>query len=342
MRKLCATYAIMLLAALVGCSQSGQLDRPKAATLLRDSEQVARLQSFLYLAPAASEAGLAHDLWDEAGRLTPRGDSIMTELRPRSATLRTPLGPPEIDVTGISDAPFGEGHKEVQFRWRNSDLAPPLLWIATNGGTGTAVFRLFDDGWRIEEVDVSYSDSSAIRSEEDRARERRDREEVRVRREAAAAERARRLAASRTPSEPPLSLGAPFYLSGGNRNVGLVFWISASSLTDVDVTFTRQLWWTSGWPEDRDAGPLVLWLGDMTTVTTADSEEVMRLRGRDVRCTSCAIIIEVSNPQLQGLAGRGRFILLFPEGGRDVAYQRLRLAWDKWRSTYSDLLPFAN
>jgi hypothetical protein len=63
-------------------------------------------------------------------------------------TVRTPLPARVDEITGIADA--GQGMKEVLFHWSMVNVPDVLKPFVAVGGTGRAVMRLYDDGWRVE------------------------------------------------------------------------------------------------------------------------------------------------------------------------------------------------
>jgi hypothetical protein len=72
-----------------------------------------------------------------------------------------------VEVTGIADGPGTVGPpdatKAVQFRWEwDWDKAPKelkaLLWHETKPSKGEAVLKLYDDGWRAEQVQTVFRD----------------------------------------------------------------------------------------------------------------------------------------------------------------------------------------
>jgi hypothetical protein len=79
---------------------------------------------------------------------------VGTRLRPNVPLRRT-----VIEVTGIADpaSPLGgtqTGSKEVQFRWEYAGADEVTMRFIVRGGTGRALMRLFDDGWRIDHIEL--------------------------------------------------------------------------------------------------------------------------------------------------------------------------------------------
>jgi hypothetical protein len=75
-----------------------------------------------------------------------------------AATVKVPLKRRAVEVTGIKDAPFDKDSKVVQFTWEYVDVPEPVnRYTGTTAGlhSGEALFKLYDDGWRIEGLQVN-------------------------------------------------------------------------------------------------------------------------------------------------------------------------------------------
>lgn len=173
----CLSALLMFIAAASGCSSS-ELTRARAARVIDDrfgtpdtsKEFVVRLQG------GAVNEGLFAGVWDQDPRpretantflLTAAGRQFFQQIRLSFGnTLEVYVLPvfrrKVAEVTGIADAlvPFAPtpaaGLKEVQFTW-HLDNVPP--WLVVQGPTpreGRAFLRLFDDGWRVE--DLNFTD----------------------------------------------------------------------------------------------------------------------------------------------------------------------------------------
>ena len=66
----------------------------------------------------------------------------------RYVKLKTPSDIPSVEVTGITDG----GLKLAKFSWKYKNLPQEIQPFACAGGTGSATFRLYDDGWRVGQV----------------------------------------------------------------------------------------------------------------------------------------------------------------------------------------------
>jgi hypothetical protein len=104
-------------------------------------------------------AGVSEGLWAAAGG----GISFLTQDGRRhfaqaQGTTVVPVAPARreiVEVTGIADAPIGRNLKEVHFRWRYAGLSEVATRYTGQGKTpheSEAIFRLYDDGWRVETI----------------------------------------------------------------------------------------------------------------------------------------------------------------------------------------------
>lgn len=77
-------------------------------------------------------------------------------------TFLNPVKMEATSVTGITDAPPMLGGKAIEFTWRYVNF-PEALFVCTEGtqGTGSAHFRQYDDGWRVEEIFGTKAQKSA-------------------------------------------------------------------------------------------------------------------------------------------------------------------------------------
>jgi hypothetical protein len=66
--------------------------------------------------------------------------------------LKSPFTLTVDEITGIADPPIGQGMKEVTFTWSSRGIPGLLRPIVCVSGTGQAILRRYDDGWRVQEV----------------------------------------------------------------------------------------------------------------------------------------------------------------------------------------------
>lgn len=140
-----------------------QLSRERTENLIRNSPQFQELRTKIYLQSGGLEKGVEQKMWAHYGsnyRLTEKTRTIVSQVTDFYITLLKPAGEPSVHVTGIADAnPFGAGAtsiKEAQFSWAYTDLPSVIKRFASRGGTGEGYFRLYDDGWRLEDVSLNY------------------------------------------------------------------------------------------------------------------------------------------------------------------------------------------
>lgn len=182
----CAALVSMLcVSGTIGCSATGELNRSQASALIGSSQQFktpAFEQVFLgadYRSVDFIGAGnwVVVDALLSSGYLEKQGGEINLTAKGEAACKDSPRDPERenarsfpvahrefVEVSGITDAAIaGPGVKEVRFTWRWSptalgkELLPSIPKLASTysgeqSREGTALFRLYDDGWRLEEV----------------------------------------------------------------------------------------------------------------------------------------------------------------------------------------------
>jgi hypothetical protein len=92
--------------------------------------------------------------------VTPKGKTYFS-FDMGSLQIKEPMSRRVIEVTGIADGPGMLGPpgtiKDVQFTWKwNWDAVPKevkqFLGPEPNPAKGEALLKLYDDGWRVEEL----------------------------------------------------------------------------------------------------------------------------------------------------------------------------------------------
>ncbi len=156
-------WALMAFAFFFACSKD--LTRSKAASLINKSENfsstkgIALQEKGRRREPTYQDAGVVEGLF-AASRESWAGSSIKLSEKGREywnddGSLKNPAHREVVEVTGISDYPMGNGVKQVNFTWRYKDL-PSVAARYTGQGKkpheGKALMKLYDDGWRVEEV----------------------------------------------------------------------------------------------------------------------------------------------------------------------------------------------
>ena len=151
-------YITILLTGVVQAQE--QLSREHARDLILKSKSIQDLSTIVHLHSKGLGQGRDLGLWTIArgkGSPTEKGRMLISELvRPSRADayvkLITPSDVPSVEVTGITDA--RGGGKLAEFSWKYKNLPQEIQPFACAGGTGGAIFKLYDDGWRIIEVGV--------------------------------------------------------------------------------------------------------------------------------------------------------------------------------------------
>jgi hypothetical protein len=184
--------------------ETADLTQSTAALLIETSSKFSEVKSKLLLHKDGYQKGHEQGMWvgrivkdiepfgqpSEPIHLTKRGsdffDSI--EVQPGGLAyviLKKPLNP-LLKVIRITDVPLGQGLKEAQFTWEYVDLPSLVKRYVLRGGRGVGYFRSYDDGWRLDDLNINYLSEPAPQTAEERAteeREDREREALKRKRE---------------------------------------------------------------------------------------------------------------------------------------------------------------
>jgi hypothetical protein len=142
-----------------------KLTRKKAAELIKKSEKISKEKDYIYLNAKAPEKGIRLELWKmqlNNFKLTEKGEKYFSAVRDTfffSGAYRAKLVNPTkigVEVTGITDAPTDLKGKIAKFTWQYLDLPSAVKRFAVKGGAGAALFKEYDDGWRIENIEYKY------------------------------------------------------------------------------------------------------------------------------------------------------------------------------------------
>jgi hypothetical protein len=148
-----------------GKAQTVVLTRKLAASVIARDPRFASARAMSLADPGkTSDAGVREGLWIKQGfgglSLLADGQRFFTQLDgfpDYFAVLREPARREIVEVTGIADAPVGRNTKEVQFRWRYVGLPEVVARYCGQGPVAhdsTALLRLYDDGWRVEQLEL--------------------------------------------------------------------------------------------------------------------------------------------------------------------------------------------
>jgi hypothetical protein len=167
----------LTLAVLSSISAMAQPDliRPVAVRLLSESPDLQNYRTKLYLVKEAVQIGMDLGWWRLQGLSSTLGSfspEIQVEVKSHEGFSYITLNRPihiQVTVTGIA-GDRNSGIREVQFTWRYGDPPRLLRNVAIEGGAGVAIFKHFDDGWRLAQVLVNHSDRPYPRTEDERAR----------------------------------------------------------------------------------------------------------------------------------------------------------------------------
>ena len=165
-----AVFALVALA-MVACESKTSLSRSKAVHLIQASKQFAEIAGDIRLTDAEIKRGTEEGYWAAANsgffifgegpslNFTAKGKQVFESFANQSGG--TPprgvyeaLKPIVTEVTGIADT--GQNEKGVNFNWSvdSNKLPPDIRPILKDhpARAGVAVFTLYDDGWRLEQI----------------------------------------------------------------------------------------------------------------------------------------------------------------------------------------------
>jgi hypothetical protein len=163
------TVTIVTIAGLIamsfGCGGKGQLTRGKAKDLIERSEGFKPTQTLRNDGTRANkgvELGFwVHDPWSSEGfKLTAKGSSYFGGVNRAEVSMLKPVSRRFVEITGMTAAPgfSPDVAQSVTFTWKwDFDGYPPEVSDLIQGPTptpnnGEAVLKLYDDGWRVENV----------------------------------------------------------------------------------------------------------------------------------------------------------------------------------------------
>lgn len=158
------------------------LSRDKAATLIQKS--LSEVKTKVRLHDSGYQKGLQHGMWqthEKSTYVTDHGAQYFQSLNysadfwgnfaaqasgsgSGSVTLKKPVNV-RVKVTGI------RGGSAAEFTWEYVGLPSVVKRYVVRGGNGTAQFTLYDDGWRLTNVNHKYSNEPAIQTAKEHAEE---------------------------------------------------------------------------------------------------------------------------------------------------------------------------
>lgn len=162
-----ALFAPAILMAAAACSKS-DLDRDAAQALIEKSEEVQRLTSAVAAGNGFFEEGVEQGLWTKIGRSEVSiSERAANEISGLDSDRIFPVEPAKVkvSVTGVREPSEGSKTRMVEFTWAYDALKPLVKRFALAGGAGTATIDLYDDGWRLSNVNLSVLPDRAVLSE---------------------------------------------------------------------------------------------------------------------------------------------------------------------------------
>lgn len=151
------------------------LSRDKAATLIQKS--LSEVKTKVRLHDSGYQKGLQHGMWqthEKSTYVTDHGAQYFQSINysadfwgnfaaqasgsgSGSVTLKKPVNV-RVKVTGI------RGGSAAEFTWEYVGLPSVVKRYVVRGGNGTAQFTLYDDGWRLTNLEYKYSKEPAIQT----------------------------------------------------------------------------------------------------------------------------------------------------------------------------------
>jgi len=273
-RRVVVSLVVLCALGLHGCGKA-DLSRGKAEALISQSSDFQSLRKALVFHREAYQKGIQQGMWKDefqrgwhVGIVTDKGKRYFSEIAQvpmsnnRAGAPVAEVKVPSVKVTGI--AKEGDTQRIADFSWSYVDLPPVVKRFVVAGGLGKAQFKLFDDGWRLEHLELSVSDQPVTLSEREKAEEQADLEAAAKEAQTAAEKRrlqaeakARRIEESQKPTRQVGSFSnfatAADFTPKSKPGPGTVI------VTDVNIDFTSRgthctAWF--GWVKEitKDAG----------------------------------------------------------------------------------------
>ena len=147
--------ATLIALPLLSCSPSWSADltRPQAKAILSRSKVFTSTPGLYWRTNGAQE------FVTEGGQDNPEFAKVIIAASNGTVTVKTSLAFRVEEITGIAEAGL-QGMKEVFFRWSIVNVPDVLVPLVVVGGTGRAIMRLYDDGWRLESGPDLTSDTT--------------------------------------------------------------------------------------------------------------------------------------------------------------------------------------
>lgn len=173
-----STMMVMVAASLQPAIGQEDLTRAAARDLILQSEAIRKRTTSLNMSEEAYEGAKAQGFIKHAPSIGYRAEhvvltgpdaNIATYVRIGAAFKNavTTLRPVtiDVDVTGVGQT-GNPAMRTAEFAWTYPDLTRELRLITTAGGIGVALFRLFDDGWRVDRIEIEDTTERSISTAE--------------------------------------------------------------------------------------------------------------------------------------------------------------------------------
>lgn len=146
---------VLLPALFFGASACGtpDLSQEEAKELIEESGRLSYLRQEIPYSGEGRQKGAQHNMWTyksfmpgDNTELTAQGKEHFSSISNGRMVLNEAVAPLVITITGIAGE---EEYREASFVWSYSQLPAPAKYYASQGGSGRATFRRYDDGWRL-------------------------------------------------------------------------------------------------------------------------------------------------------------------------------------------------
>jgi hypothetical protein len=255
---------MFFLCFFVASCSAEKLTREKAAELIKRSEDISKEKDYIYLNAEAPKKGIKLEIWKRKVNkfyLTDKGKQYFSAVGDTfffSGSYRAKILTPaeiNVEVTGITDAPTDAKGKLAKFTWQYLDLPSAVKRFAVQGGLGAALFKEYDDGWRIEDIKYELSSEPAKLTDKELEEERKEIAEIN---EAKKKEADRLNKLVEQSKKQKAILGEFVLIDDHDKNY---LYTTKITISDVDVTFisktkTKDREWINGRENKVWFGPI--------------------------------------------------------------------------------------
>lgn len=173
---------LILVTILVRCDikSDKSLTRQLAGDLISKSEAFTKEYKSIRFHDEGFEKGIKQGVWRESktkryrAELTERAQATIKYITVANLLLKQPVKIRLLQVTGITDALIVQGMKEANFTWEYKNLPSLVKRFVVQGGSGIVYMRLYDDGWRLEKIEIEESSDPAKLTQREKAQEQKD------------------------------------------------------------------------------------------------------------------------------------------------------------------------